>query len=81
MSAITRRSFLITGAAAVGSCFVPSWLLRRASDYAKTDGGIYIDAPDFARNILYAVDQDYHFQFALNGRTDQLPAPFTWRAS
>ena len=24
-------------------------------------------------------DQDYHFQFALNGRTDQLPAAFTWR--
>jgi hypothetical protein len=76
---ITRRNFLITGAAAVGSCFVPSWLLRRASDFAKTSGGIYIDAPDSARNTLYAVDQGYHFQFALNGRTDQLPAPFTWR--
>ena len=79
MPEITRRSFLITGAAAVGSCFVPSWLLRRASDFAKTDGGIYIDAPDSARNTLYAVDQGYHFQFALNGRTDQLPPQFTWR--
>jgi hypothetical protein len=79
VSKITRRSFLITGAAAVGSCFVPSWLLRRASDFEKTSGGIYIDAPDSARNILYAVDQDYHFQFALNGRTDELPPPITWR--
>lgn len=79
MSKITRRNFLITGAAAVGSCFVPSWLLRRAGDFAKTDGGIYIDAPDSAQNILYAVDQDYHFQFALNGRTDEFPPPITWR--
>ena len=79
MRSITRRSFLITGAAAVGSCFVPSWLLRRASDFAQTDGGIYIDAPDSARNTLYAVDQGYHFQFALNGRTDEWPPQFTWR--
>ena len=79
MSKITRRNFLITGAAAVGSCFVPSWLLRRAADYEKTTGGIFIDPPESARNILYAVDQDYHFQFALNGRTDELPAQFTWR--
>ena len=79
MRSITRRSFLITGASAIGSCFVPGWLLRRAADYAKTDGGIYIDAPDSARNTLYAVDQGYHFQFALNGRTDEWPPQFTWR--
>ena len=50
MSGITRRNFLITGAAAVGSCFVPSWLLRRAADYEKTTGGIFIDPPESARS-------------------------------
>ena len=76
---ITRRSLLITGASPIGSCFVPSWLLRRAGDFEKTSGGIYIEAPDSPRNTLYAVDQGYHFQFALSGRTDELPPQFTWR--
>ncbi|MFM8720541.1 MAG: hypothetical protein ACKOFH_13590, partial [Chthoniobacterales bacterium] len=53
--------------------------LRRAADYEKTTGGIYIDAPETARNTLYAVDQGFHFQFALNGRTDVIPPQFTWR--
>ncbi|MEX1111593.1 MAG: hypothetical protein WEB31_07315 [Chthoniobacterales bacterium] len=80
MSKITRRSFLITSASAIGSCFVPGWLLRRAADYAKTDGGIYLEAPESARNTLYAIEQSRDcFQFALNGRTDTLPEPFTWR--
>lgn len=57
MTELTRRSFLITSASAIGSCFVPSWLLRRAADYEKTTGGIYIEAPDAARNTLYAIDQ------------------------
>jgi hypothetical protein len=37
MTDLTRRSLLITGAAAVGSFFVPSWLLRRANDFASHD--------------------------------------------
>ena len=80
MRSITRRSFLITSASAIGSCFVPGWLLRRAADYAKTDGGIYIEAPESARNTLYAIEQSRDcFQLALNGRTDTLPPPITWR--
>ena len=80
MNKITRRTFLITGAAAVGSCFVPEWLLRRASEFEKTTGGIYIEPPDSARNVLYVIEQESDcYQFALNGRTDTLPPPITWR--
>ena len=80
MSQITRRSFLITTAGAIGSCFVPAWLLRRAADYQKTTGGIYIEPPDSRQNVLYAIEQsDDCFQLALNNYTDQLPPPISWR--
>lgn len=80
MSKITRRQFLITGVAAAGSCFVPSWLLRRAADYEKTTGGIFIDPPGSAQNRLYVIEQSQDcYQFALNGRTDTLPPQITWR--
>jgi len=80
VSKITRRSFIISGAAALGSCFVPSWLLRRAADFEKTTGGIYIETPDSAQNTLYVIEQSQDcYQFALNGRTDTLPQQITWR--
>ena len=78
MSAITRRNFLITTAGAIGSCFVPAWLLRRAADYEKTTGGIFIEPPETARNVLYAIEQsDDCFQLALNGCSDELPPPIS----
>jgi len=46
----------------------------------EVDGRIYIEAPESARNTLYAIEQSRDcFQLALNGRTDTLPPPLTWR--
>lgn len=79
-STLSRRHFLISGAAALGACFLPADLLRRAHQYRHDNDQVLIEAPERFGQTLYANLQDSGtWQFALNGQTSDVPAAPSWR--
>lgn len=76
---ISRRHFLITGSGALGACFLPAWLLRRARDLEESTGEVLIEPPATHRTVLHAVPVDDGWQFALGGPIDELPRAPSWR--
>lgn len=79
MPKLTRRHFLISGAAALGACFIPASLFRRARDYQLSTNQLLIEGPSHVGEILYAKTQDDGWQLALGAATTELPAAPTWR--
>lgn len=76
---ISRRHFLISGAAALGACFLPASLLRRAHDHRLNTNEVLIEGPVRARHTLYANPQDDGWQLALGFPTTEFPPVPTWR--
>ncbi|MFM7749828.1 MAG: hypothetical protein ACKPB0_05360 [Opitutaceae bacterium] len=54
---LSRRHFLISGAAAIGACFLPSTFLRRLARF-PAEPAVAIDPPASARRTLYATRHD-----------------------
>lgn len=76
---LTRRHFLISGASLLGACVLPPSLLRRLERLADHPAAA-IDAPDHARQTLYATRQDdARWQLALGQPTTEFPAAPSWR--
>lgn len=77
---LSRRHFLISGAAALGACFLPADLLRRACQYQLDHNAVLIEAPQQFGRTLYANLQDSGlWQFSLGERTSEFPPPPSWR--
>ena len=77
---ITRRHFLISAGAALGACFVPGALLRRAVDHANATNGPLIEGPDRIKHTLYARERDTGvWQFSLDDVMDSFPQAPSWR--
>jgi hypothetical protein len=71
---------LISGAAALGACFLPADILRRARQYQLDNNEVLIEAPESYRRTLYATPQDSGtWQFALVARTTEAPRIPSWR--
>ena len=79
MPNLTRRHFLISGAAALGACFLPTSLLRRARDHQLSTNEVLIEGPQRVSQTLYATKQDDCWQLALGLPTTEFLAPPTWR--
>ncbi len=79
MPNLTRRHFLISGAAALGACFLPPSLLRRARDYQLSTNEVLIEGPKHVSHTLYAKEIDDGWQLALGSPTTEFPEPPTWR--
>lgn len=78
MPKLTRRHFLISGAAALGACFLPPSLLRRARDYQLSTNEVLIEGPQRVSHTLYAKEQDDGWQLALGYPTTEMPPAPTW---
>ena len=77
---LSRRHFLISGAAALGACFLPADILRRARQYQLDHNEVLIEAPESYRRTLYATPQDSGtWQFGLGARTAETPPIPSWR--
>lgn len=77
---LPRRHFLISGAAALGACFLPADLLGRARQYQLDNDDVLIEAPERFRQTLYANLQDSGlWQFSLGARTSDFPSAPSWR--
>jgi hypothetical protein len=80
MSSLTRRHFLISGAAALGACFLPAALLRRVSDHLANTNEVLIEGPARIARTLYAtVQEPGKWQLALGLPTTEYPPAPTWR--
>lgn len=76
---ITRRHFLISNAALIGSCLLPSSFLRRLKRMSD-DPAAAIAAPSTARRTLYATPHDHNrWQLALGLPTTEFPPVPSWR--
>jgi len=77
---LSRRHFLISGAAALGACFLPADILRRARQYQLDTDSVLIETPSSWAQTLYATQQDSGtWQFALNDITTDIPPAPSWR--
>jgi len=76
---ISRRHFLINGAAFLGACFVPINLINRAIEYQKASNMVLIEAPTQPKRLLYANSQDEGWQFSLGAASTDFPQAPSWR--
>jgi hypothetical protein len=75
---ISRRHFLINGAAFLGVCFVPISLVNRATEYQKANNKALIEAPTQPKRLLYANSQDEGWQFSLGAASTDFPQAPSW---
>jgi hypothetical protein len=75
---MNRRTFLKATVAAASGLILPDWLLR-AENYIERESRPYLEKPQQADTILYAVDwggDEYQFEL---GDPYQGPPTMTWR--
>jgi hypothetical protein len=77
---LSRRHFIISGAAALGACFLPIDILRRARQYQLDNDDILIEAPETFKHTLYANYQDDGvWQFSLDQPGGDFPDAKSWK--